>query len=176
MGRPKLDPADREVIPRSRDKLNPTGRKVLSLHLRGLRTREIATALGLCEQHVAKVMRERRYLEALDAKLDLIDDEFLRLKPDALRALANGLRSEDQAIGLRASEIWFKLVEQGGYGNGAGEGAKVTAEDIAQALLAAGGGTVTITAEPARAQSEVVLLEPSPEPSEKPIQGSLSPP
>src|SRR5262249_16184919 len=103
MGRPKLDPADREVIPRSKDKLNPTGRKVLSLHLRGLRTKEIATALGLCEQHVAKVMRERRYLEALDAKLDLIDDEFLRLKPDALRALANGLRSSDEPTALRAS-------------------------------------------------------------------------
>ena len=98
-------------------------------------------------------MREQRYLEAFDAKLDAVDDEFLRLKPDALRALANGLRSEDEAIGLRASEVWFKLAGQGGYGNGA-NGARVSAEDIAQALLVAGGGTATITVQPAAANEE----------------------
>ena len=168
LGRPKgttrVDPRDREQIPRSPDRLNATGRKVLTLHLRGLRTREIAAHLGMNECHIARVMRERRYLEALDAKLDTVDDEFLRLKPDALRALANGLRSEDEAIGLRASEIWFKLTGQGAYGNGDGDRVRVSAEDIAQALLAAGGGKVTITAEPAAAQLKdaeaAVLLEP----------------
>ena len=64
--------------------------------------------------------------------------------------------------------------------SGDGAGAKVTAEDLAQALLAAGGGTVTITAEPAREQSEeaaVVVLEPRPAEREtRPLGRSLSPP
>src|SRR6476646_200575 len=76
-GRPKgttrVDPKDLEVIPRDSSRLNPTGRKVLSLHLRGCRTKEIAAILGLCEQHVSRVMRERRYLEAFDAKLSTGD-------------------------------------------------------------------------------------------------------
>jgi hypothetical protein len=162
-GRPRLDPRDLEVIPRDESRLNPTGRKVLTLHLRGCRTREIAAILGLCEQHVSRIMRERRYLEAFDAKLSTVDDEFLRLKPDALRALANGLVSQDEAIGLRAAEMWFKLTGQGGYGRGEGTDGRVTAEDIAQKLLAAGGGSVTISAE-LRAEAkeaEAVLLEPS---------------
>jgi hypothetical protein len=168
-GRPKgtrrVDPKDLEVIPRDTSRLNPTGRKVLSLHLRGCRTKEIAAILGLCEQPVSRVMRERRYLEAFDAKLSTVDDEFLRLKPDALRALANGLVSRDEAIGLRAAEMWFKLTGQGGYGRGEGSNPSVTAEDIALALLEAGGGTVTISAE-LRTQAdeaERVLLKPSEE-------------
>jgi transcriptional regulator with XRE-family HTH domain len=151
-GRPKgatqIDPADRELVPVDKDKLNPTGRKVLSLHLRGFRQKEIAAMLGLNEQHVSRICRERRYIEAFDTKLNLVDDEFLRLKPDAYRALANGLRSQEEAISLRAAEVYFKLTGQGGYGReGAGNGAGVSAEDIAQALLAAGGGTVKISAE-----------------------------
>ena len=136
---------------------------MLSLHLRGCRTKEIAAILGLTEQHVSRISRERRYLEVFDAKLDAIDDEFLRLKPDALRALANGLVSQDEAIGVRAAEVWFKLTGQGGYGRGEGADGRVTAEDIAQKLLAAGGGSVTISAE-LRAQADeakAVLLEPS---------------
>jgi len=131
---------------------------VLSLHLRGLRPKEIAAYLGLHDKHVSKIMHEHRYVEAFDAKLDTLDDEFLRLKPDALRALANGLRSEDEAIGLRASEVWFKLVGQGAYGDQDGR-ARLSAEDIAAALLAAGGGTVTITAEPAADEVQAPLIE-----------------
>src|SRR5262249_26357071 len=130
-----------------------------SLYLRGFRQKEIAKMLGLCEQHVSKVCRERRFIEALDASLGEVDQEFLRLKPDAYRAMVNGLRSEDEAIALRASEIWFKLTGQGVYGNGAGDRARVSAEDIAQALLAAGGGSVTITAEPAAGEVQAPLLE-----------------
>jgi predicted transcriptional regulator len=146
-GRPRVDPAAREVVPVDGTKLNGTGRKVLSLHLRGFTQKEIAKLLGRCEHHVSRICRERRYLEAFDAKLDTIDDEFLRLKPDALRALADSLHSREETVRLRASEIWFKLTGQGGYGNGADDRARVTAEDIAQAIIA-GHMKVTVTAEP----------------------------
>jgi hypothetical protein len=142
--------------------LSPQGRKILSLYLRGFRLNEIAKIVGRTPDRVSKLCRKPAFLAALDACLGEMDQEFLRLKPDAYRAMVNGLRSGDEAIGLRASEQFFKLTGQGGYGNGAGNGARVSAEDIAQALLAAGGGTVTITAEPAAGEAPAPPIEQQP--------------
>jgi hypothetical protein len=165
----KVDPADLEwkhhgSLQHGGSTLPPKQRMILSLQLHGFRRKEIAERLGMHENSVSRVVHSKRYLDAFDARLDELDAEFLRLKPAALRALADGLNSRDEVIKLRAAEVWFKLTGQGGYGrDGSDAGPKATAEDIAQALLAAGGGTVTIRAEPHTQAEEagVILLEPS---------------
>lgn len=121
---------------------------VMSLELRGFRQKEIAGVLEMSEATVANIVHRQSYKDELRRRLDDVDDEFLRMKPKALRALDNGLCSQDEGVGLRAAEMWFKGMGYRGFGRGAddGEGSRVTAEDIATQLLTRGGGSVTITA------------------------------
>ncbi len=106
--------------------------------------------LEMSEATVANICHRQTYKDELRRRLDDVDDEFLRMKPKALRALDNGLCSTDEAIGLKAADMWFKGMGYRGFGKteGGGEGSRVTAEDIAIQLLARGGGSVTITAAP----------------------------
>lgn len=121
---------------------------IMSMELRGFRQKEIAQVLEMSPATVANIVRHQSYQNELRRKLNDVDDEFLRMKPKALRALDNGLCSMDEGVGLRAAEMWFKGMGYRGFGgpNGGGEGSRVTAEDIATQLLARGGGSVTITA------------------------------
>jgi hypothetical protein len=121
---------------------------VMSLELRGFRQKEIATVLEMSEHTVANIVHRQSYKDELRRKLADIDDEFLRMKPKAFRALDNGLCSADEGVGLRAADMWFKGMGFKGFGRETGDTAasRVTAEDIAMQLLARGGGSVTITA------------------------------
>jgi hypothetical protein len=93
---------------------------------------------------VYNIRQKARYAAAFNAKLDDIDDEFLRLKPKALRALDTGLESADETVGLKAADTWFKMMGYKGYARTPEPPSHATAEDIAASLLAAGGGSVTI--------------------------------
>src|SRR6266550_2130519 len=123
---------------------------VMSMELRGFRQKEIAKVLEMSEATVANITHRQTYKDELRRRLDDVDDEFLRMKPKALRALDNGLCSTDEGVGLRAADMWFKGMGYRGFGRdgGSGEGSRVTAEDIASQLLSSGGGSVTITAAP----------------------------
>lgn len=134
---------------RQRQSTDRRSAMVMSLELRGFRQKEIAQVLEMSEATVANIVHRQTYKDALRAKLSDVDDEFLRMKPKAFRALDNGLCSSDEGVGLRAAEMWFKGMGYKGFGRGAddGEGSRrVTAEDIATQLLSRGGGSVTITA------------------------------
>ena len=121
---------------------------ILSMELRGFRLKEIAETLSLTLATVCNVTQKPSYKEKLAAKLDQVDDEFLRMKPKALRALDNALCSTDEAIGLRGADTWFKAMGYKGFGRDSVADPRVTAEDIAAQLLAAGGGSVTLTVSP----------------------------
>ena len=128
-------------------------RLVLSLQLRGMKQVHIAKILGCTEQAIYFITSTPHYCAAFDAALDKVDGEFAKLKPKALGALEAGLDSDDTNTGLRAAELWFKSMGYKGFGQGGGEtGPRLTAEDIAAQLLAAGGGTVTIAVSPSEAR------------------------
>jgi hypothetical protein len=120
------------------DQLPPKTKLILHLQLQGYRQREISELLGIGETRVSIICRSKRYREVFDAKLDEVDDEFLRLKPKAFRALDNALCSRDEGLGLRAAETWFKAHGYRGFGpqsNAAGVTINVMAEDVAIQLL-----------------------------------------
>lgn len=124
---------------------------IMSMELRGFKMTEIAKVLEMSPATVANITSSQSYREELHRKLNEVDDEFLRMKPKALRALDNGLCSTDEGVGLRAAEMWFKGMGYRGFsrdGNGTEGAGRVTAEDIATQLLSRGGGSVTITASP----------------------------
>jgi hypothetical protein len=127
------------------------------MELQGAKPTEIAAALGTNLQYVYNVRQKARYADAFNNKLDSLDDEVLRLKPKAIAALDNGLTDPDAALGLRASEVWFKLMGYKGYAREPVSESKATAEDIATRLLEAGGGTVTISVAQDKSEEPVAL-------------------
>lgn len=114
--------------------LRTKARMVLSLELRGKTTGEIAAQLGMHANTVSAITRTDRYIAAREVLLGRMDAEFSAMKPDAFRALSQGLRSRDENTALRASETWMKAAGFGQYGKG-NQSQGLTAEDVARQLL-----------------------------------------
>ena len=128
--------------------LSQRERLVMSCQLRGLKGPDIASALQLEVQTVYNIQGRQPYRAELSRRLDECDNEFLALKPKALRAVDNGLESADETTGLRAAELWFKAMGYKGFSRlPEAPAGPVSAEDIATRLLEAGGGKVTIEVE-----------------------------
>jgi hypothetical protein len=117
--------------------LSKRARLILHLQFKGLRQREIANLLGMNENRISVIVNSARYKRAYDGKLNEVDDEFLRMKPMAIRAVESGLTCGDERISLRAAETWFKAHGYGGFGEGRGVNVtvNVTAEDVALQLF-----------------------------------------
>jgi hypothetical protein len=129
-----------EWVHRNYDEPNGTERMVLSLQLLGLGHQQIAERLQRHPKHIAKICRYRRYREAFEQKLAEIDEAaareyFVGLKPAVVRAVEDGLHSEDPEIALRAAELWIKTAGAEAFRRGAVQPAP-DATEVARALLA----------------------------------------
>ena len=132
----RRDPA---WVHRNFAELNGTERMVLSLQLLGLKHQQIAERLHKHPKHIAKICRYRRYREAYERKLSEVDEaavreNFLGLKPQVLRAVEDGLNSDDPAIALRAAELWFKTMGPEAFRRGAVQ-PMPSAEEVAKVLF-----------------------------------------
>ena len=107
---------------------------ILSLELRGQTKVEIAEHLKISPLRVSQITRTERYILAREEVLSAADQDFLNMKPEAMKALRSGLGSRDENTALRASETWMRAAGFMQYGKGQ-QNAGVTAEDIAAQLL-----------------------------------------
>lgn len=139
-------------------------RMVLSLEMRGFRLTEISKVLAVSYPTVVAATKTKQYRRMFASALDECDDEFTKLKPQAIRAVADGLADSDSAIALKAADMWFRGAGYRGFGKGGEAGPRESAEDIARALFEAGGGKVTIEVE--RAQPALRLVGGSDGPAE----------
>jgi hypothetical protein len=126
-----LNPAGK---PRGSHSLSTRHRMILTLELRGKDKTEIAHLLNMTPNQVVQITHRPQYIEARDALLGAMDQEFANMKPDAMAALRRGLNAPDASTALHASETWMKAAGFMQYGKSEGL-RNVTAEDVAAQLL-----------------------------------------
>jgi Homeodomain-like domain len=111
-GRSKAPPGTRAWVRRDYGKLTERERAVLILKLSGAKHREIAQKVRCHEKHVSRIVHLPRFQNAYERMHAEFGAMFLALGPQALRALENGLASEDNALALRAAEMWFDRLDR----------------------------------------------------------------
>lgn len=121
---------------RRNDKIKTKWKVIYTLEMRGLSLREIATALNISQTAVSDAVGDERYIAYCEEHLNAMDVQFLQMKPLAFAALKAGLGSDDENTALRASEQWFKGAGFGGFAKEPVQPTRLTAEDVAQALIA----------------------------------------
>jgi hypothetical protein len=127
--------SEQELVSR----LDPRERQVLELLLKGYKQREIAAELELAEGTVHKIIQRPAFQNAWNHWRPSTEQE-LDYKAD--RARERALDSRDDVLALRAAETHYKLRGKGGFGRGdpGADDDKVSAEDVAQAMVAMSGG------------------------------------
>jgi len=88
--------------------LSPKHKKMLSLHLRGISNRDIATIMGMHEVRVSIILNDDLCKAWKARAVGFFDDEFNALYAPAIEAVRSGLTSENESIRLKAADKFFK--------------------------------------------------------------------
>jgi DNA-binding CsgD family transcriptional regulator len=144
--------------------------QILNLQMQGLPKKEIAVRLGMSENQVGHITRSSDYVAARDGLLDREDAALRAMKPMAFKALEEGLCSRDEYTRLMAAALFFRIRGYTHHGEEceAHDPRRVSAEDVAKALLPAQTAVPKISPSPALGRISQSDEEPSrakPDPS-----------
>ena len=90
-------------------RLRPLHYKIISLHLAGVRNKDIAQQIGCTKATVVNIVHSRLGREAIEGALEKYYDEFQELAPKVVKVVNETLENEENPdLRLRAAGMWIK--------------------------------------------------------------------
>ena len=90
-------------------RLRPLHYKIISMHLAGLKNKDIARNLGVTKATVVNIVHSRKGREVIDSALEKYYDEFQELAPQVVNVVKQTLGDDDNPdLRLRAANMWIK--------------------------------------------------------------------
>lgn len=90
-------------------RLRPLHFEIISMHLAGLRNKDIARQLGITQATVVNIVHSRLGREAIEGALEKYYDEFQGLAPKVVQVVTDTLdNDENPDLRLRAAGMWIK--------------------------------------------------------------------
>lgn len=90
-------------------RLRPLHYEIISMHLAGVRNKDIARQLDCTKATVVNIIHSRLGREAIEGALEKYYDEFQELAPKVVQVVEDTLDNEDNPdLRLRAAGMWIK--------------------------------------------------------------------
>ena len=90
-------------------RLRPLHFKMISMHLAGLKNKDIARQLGVTKATIVNIVHSRKGREVIDNALEKYYDEFQELAPQVVNVVKQTLGDDENPdLRLRAAGMWIK--------------------------------------------------------------------
>ena len=90
-------------------RLRPLHYKIISMHLAGVRNKDIARQVGCTKATIVNIVQSRLGREAIEGALEMYYDEFHELAPKVVQVISDTLdNDENPDLRLRAANTWIK--------------------------------------------------------------------